>query len=116
MGKKGEELAAGLLERKGYLILEKRYRYGQNEIDIIASDNRTLVFVEVKSRSRQDALPPYLSVDNRKQNRILKVAKAYLVSHPLSEGTEVRFDVISVIISPGGKHNVEHMMDAFKPF
>jgi len=116
MGAKGEELAAGLLERKGYLILEKRYRYGKKEIDIIARDKRTLVFVEVKSRSRQGALPPYLSVNIRKQSRILKVAKAYLVSHPLSEGTEVRFDVISVIISPDGKHNVEHMIDAFKPF
>jgi len=115
IGAKGEELAARHLERKGYRLLEKGYRYGRKEIDIIARDRKTLVFVEVKSRSRRDAIPPYLSVNVRKQTQILKVAKAYLASHSLPEGTDVRFDVIAIILSPDGRRKIEHIVDAFKP-
>ena len=115
-GARGEEIAAGFLEKRGCLLLERNYRYGHKEIDIIVEDHGTLVFVEVKSRSRDDAIPPYMSVNRRKQTHILKVAKAYLASHPRSSDMEIRFDVISIVISPEYDTRIEHIIDAFRPW
>jgi len=115
IGVRGESLAAGYLEGKGYCIIERRYRSGRKEIDLIARDQRTLVFVEVKSRSRRDEIPPFLAVNREKQARILKVARAYLASHPLPDGMDIRFDVISVILSPGDPPGIDHIVDAFRP-
>lgn len=114
IGIRGENLAASYLEGKGYRILERRYQCGRKEIDLIAGDQRTLVFVEVKSRSSRDEIPPFLAVNTRKQARILKVARAYLATHPLPEGMDVRFDVISVIVSPDNPPRIDHIVDAFR--
>jgi putative endonuclease len=115
LGARGEELAACFLEGKGYTILEKNYHYGRKEIDIIAMDCQILVFVEVKSRRRKGKIPPYLSVNGRKQIQILKVARAYLASHTLPQGTDIRFDVISMVITHESHVNIEHIIDAFRP-
>jgi len=112
----GEELAAAYLAKKGCLILEKGYRYGHKEVDIIAEDHGTLVFVEVKSRRRGGAIPPYMSVNRRKQTHILKVAGAYLASHPRSREMDIRFDVISIVMPPENDARIEHIVDAFKPW
>jgi putative endonuclease len=115
VGSRGESLAARFLEENGYRILERGYRWGHKEIDIIASREKALVFVEVKSRSRRESLPPFLSVNTRKQGQILKVARAYLARHVPPGGTDIRFDVISIVLSGDGRHEIEHIVDAFRP-
>ncbi len=114
-GARGEELAARYLEDRGYTILEKNYRSGRKEIDIIAKDRETLVFVEVKSRSGQGMIPPYMSVGPRKRSRILRVASAYVKHNELPRGTDIRFDVISVVVAPGTSVEIDHIEDAFRP-
>ncbi|ETP73833.1 hypothetical protein UYO_0087 [Lachnospiraceae bacterium JC7] len=96
-GRYSEDMAARYLEKNGYRILERNWRFHRNEIDIIAMDGSCLVFVEVKAR--KSALHGYgcEAVDIRKQKLLRKVAEAYLVSkgHSLT-GTPCRFDVISI--------------------
>jgi putative endonuclease len=93
LGKSGEERAAGYLRKKGYDILEKNYRCRFGEIDIIASKDGVLVFVEVKTRSSADYGFGYESVTQSKQGKLVKTAQFYM-----SGRAEVpaRFDVISI--------------------
>jgi putative endonuclease len=115
LGDWGEETAIRFLRRSGYRILDRKFRAGKMEIDIVASDGGTLVFVEVKTRRRRGRIPPFLSVDPRKQSRIVRVARAWLARKTLPPGTEVRFDVVSIVVAPDGPPNVEHLVDAFRP-
>ncbi|MBO7499129.1 MAG: YraN family protein, partial [Bacteroidaceae bacterium] len=66
-GRRGEDLATAFLLSKGYGILERNWKSGRKEIDIIAQDGRDLVFVEVKTRSSEDVLPAIEAVDARKR-------------------------------------------------
>ncbi len=109
-GRKGEEEAARFLIAKGYDILEKNWRYGRKEIDIIALDRDRTVFVEVKSRrslgdERYDEL-----IGPSKQQSLLAVANAYMVRRKKSG--PVRFDVVFVI-GEGPGTRIEHIEDAF---
>jgi putative endonuclease len=91
----GEDLACGELERRGYAIVARRYRRRSGELDIIARDGDTIVFVEVKSR-RGDAFGQAAeAVDFRKRRRIAQLAKGYVIRHRLT-GRPCRFDVVSV--------------------
>ena len=96
-GVRGEDMAAAYLEAAGYQILERNWRFHRNEIDIIAMEDDTLVFVEVKKR--QDSAHGYgcEAVDHAKQQRIRGVAEAYLsyTKRSLTE-TKCRFDVVSI--------------------
>ncbi len=96
-GLEGENLAADYLRKKGWIICERRFRGGAGEVDIIAREGDTFVFIEVKTwRSlTMDSLE--LSVNKRKQNRIVSAAKNYLYKNCLdSEKTAVRFDLIFI--------------------
>lgn len=115
LGARGEEIAARHLLRHGYRILERGFRASRKEIDIIAALPEVIVFVEVKTRGRRDRYPPFLAVGPRKQRRILGVARAWLARHAPRAGVDVRFDVISVILPPGGRPEVDHIVDAFRP-
>ena len=77
-GDKGEDLAVKLLEDSDYEIVERNYRFGKGEIDIIAKDKDTLVFVEVKTRKNLEFGPPELAITMNKQRQIKKIAEAYL--------------------------------------
>lgn len=96
-GVRGEDMAAAYLETAGYRIVARNWRFHRNEIDIIAMDGDTLVFVEVKKR--QDSAHGYgcEAVDHAKQQRIRRVAEAYLActKRPQAE-TKCRFDVVSI--------------------
>ena len=111
-GKKGEELAAGMLKDKGYEILEKNWRYKNVEADIIAQKGDMLVIVEVKTRRTTFFGEPEEFVNKAKKQNLVKAANAYIEQHKLD--FEVRFDIISVVIS-GGKTMVHHIEDAFYP-
>jgi len=113
-GIKGEDEAARFLTRSGYAILEKNVRTRAGEIDLIAKEGRTLVFVEVKTR--RDVVegdPPQAAVHTRKQNRLAKLAHGYLKAKRIRQ-TPCRFDVVSVIINDeGGVKAIRHIPNAF---
>jgi putative endonuclease len=95
LGKTGEDLACQELERRGYGILARRYRTRFGEIDIIAKDNETTVFVEVKTRDGEDFGGGAAAVTPWKQRRVALMAIAYLARHNLHD-TPCRFDVVTV--------------------
>ncbi len=94
-GAEGEAFAADYLVKNGYRILERNYRTALGEIDIIARDGKTLVFIEVKARSSTRFGVPQLAVDHRKQLKITRVALAYL-SRKKSMTCLCRFDVLAL--------------------
>ncbi len=112
IGRKGEEIALHFLRKKRYQILERRFRVLKGEIDIIAMDRKTLVFIEVKTRTGDLYGRPEESVTPAKQNQIRKLALGYLNGRQAGS-TGCRFDVVSVRIRGDGKPRIEHFKDAF---
>lgn len=112
VGRKGEEEAAGFLKKNGYKILEKNYRCRYGEIDIIASDKGTIVFVEVKTRGSEDYGAPGASVDLRKQKHMTIASSVYLCEKGLADA-DSRFDVVSVMYK-GSDFKIELIKDAFE--
>ena len=113
LGRRGENLAARELRKRGYEILERRWRSRIGEIDIVASDQGTIVVVEVKTRSRTDYGSPADAVDARKQRKLIQLAQAYLRARRL-RGVNVRFDVVGVTICGGERPKVEVLRSAFE--
>jgi putative endonuclease len=95
LGKIGEDLACAELERRGYEVLERRYRRRGGELDIVARDGRTVVFVEVKTREGRDFGEAAEAVTARKRWRMTQLALDYLARHRLTE-CACRFDVVSI--------------------
>lgn len=99
-GKLGEDLAAKFLEEKNYEILERNWRYGQfGEIDIIAKDNNTLVFVEVKTRSTTICGQPIEAIDAKKFLQIKNIANAYIMQST-QKYKSYRIDAVCVMLNP----------------
>lgn len=95
LGERGERAASRFLLRQGCVIVDRGYQDKFGEIDLIAVDDETIVFVEVKTRTSDVAGSPAEAVDESKQQRLLKTAKGYLKWHRLTE-CRIRFDVISI--------------------
>jgi putative endonuclease len=112
LGKRGEELAAEYLAKKGYRILEKNWRMGRNEIDIIAMDGKFLVVAEVKTRTSAAFGEPEMAVTREKQRALIRAANTYVRYKNIH--SEVRFDILSVIISKSSEQ-IHHIEDAFYP-
>lgn len=112
LGQQGENLAVALLQKNGYSILAENWRFGKNELDIVARIGDTMVFVEVKTRSTDTFGNPSKSVSKGKQKRTIEAANAYLEKFEID--LEARFDIIS-IVTFGSKTNIDHMEDAFFP-
>ena len=114
LGRWGEEWAVRFLKKKRYKILERNYRCRLGEIDIIATRKETLVFVEVKTRREEEAIPPQFSVNRRKQRQIIRVVRCYLKQHYLS-GQKCRFDVVAIVAEEGKKpQKIRHFPGAFR--
>jgi putative endonuclease len=111
IGKTGESIAAQFLRSKGYRILEQNYRTGLGEIDIIARDRKTLVFVEVKARNSRDFGYPKSAVTPRKQRKISMVALQYLKATEQTRA-KARFDVVA-ICSADASPQIELIKNAF---
>jgi putative endonuclease len=94
-GKSGENLAVEELERRGYAILDRRYRTRQGEIDIVAQDGETIVFVEVKARTTAERGTAAEAVTPAKQRRLLSMAVDYLSRKGLTQRA-CRFDVVAI--------------------
>ena len=107
LGHWGEDLAAQFLERKGYTILDRNFFTPFGELDIIATIQGSLVFVEVKTRTSNNFAFPEQSVTPRKQQRMLKAAEQYYARHPASPETW-QFDVIAVTRRLGAPPEMEH--------
>jgi putative endonuclease len=107
LGRWGEDCAVQYLERKGYMILTRNFftRYG--ELDIVASMEGSLIFVEVKTRSSNKFAYPEESVTPRKQRRMLQAAEQYFDQNPTSPDSW-QFDVIAVTRRPGTSPVIEH--------
>jgi putative endonuclease len=114
LGQQGEALAARFLRRRGYKILARGTRLGIGELDLIARDGATVVFVEVKTRQSQQAGHPVEAVDPNKQRRLTRLAVTFLKKHRLLD-TPARFDIVA-ITWPEGKRRptIDHFVDAFE--
>ncbi len=97
-GRYGEDVAHRLLQRRGYVVVGRNYRTksGSGEVDLIAWDGPTLVFVEVKLRTTDEFGAPERAVDREKQDRLLRAARNYAMRANVS-WENVRFDIISIV-------------------
>jgi putative endonuclease len=114
LGQMGERAAERYLKRLGYIIVARGQRDDLGELDLVAVDGRTIVFVEVKTRRGDQAGQPAEAVDDEKQRRITRLALAYLKRHNLLEHP-CRFDVIAVTWPSGAKRpTIQHIKSAFE--
>jgi len=111
-GKSGEGLAAQFLKKNGYRILENNFRCRYGEIDIIATEGKTLAFIEVKTKTNNRFGPPKLAVDFKKQRQISKAALAYLTQNKLTNHP-ARFDVVGISMTED-KTEIELIKNAFE--
>ncbi|HEU5381051.1 MAG TPA: YraN family protein [Ktedonobacteraceae bacterium] len=102
LGRLGERLAAGILQERGYRILEQNFRCRFGEIDLIAEENGDLVFIEVKTRRGTICGLPEEAITNRKARKLQEVAICYLDAHHLPD-CSWRIDVVAVQFSSGGR-------------
>jgi putative endonuclease len=112
LGKSGEDRACEALRRRGYVILERRYRARMGEIDIIARDGGTIVFVEVKARAGDDYGGAAAAVTPWKQRKVALMAAGYLARRGIHDAP-CRFDVVVVDYNAGGDADVEVIPHAF---
>jgi putative endonuclease len=110
-GKKGEDTAVQFLEGKGYEIVARNYRIKRQEIDIVAKDKETYIFVEVKSRSSSDFGFPEDFVSVQQEGRIRNAATHFLAEEKI-DAKHIRFDVVSILVHEH-EIEIEHFEDAF---
>ncbi|MGS2724626.1 YraN family protein [Porticoccus sp. GXU_MW_L64] len=116
-GDKAEQLARGHLKKAGLQIIECNYRCRRGEIDIIARDGDSLVFVEVRYRRQSKFGSAADSINPRKQARIIAAALNYLQRHQLAEKLPCRFDTICIVPQAGGwrqHYDIDWLKDAFQ--
>ena len=113
IGNKGEDAAKEYLESQGYVILDRNWRCGHLELDIIALDGNFLAFVEVKTRKNNSILTPIESVNRTKQNMLINAANGYIRKNRRHE--EARFDVVCITHHNGEISDIELIKNAFYP-
>lgn len=113
LGEQGERLAARYLKRQGYQIVGRHQRTKYGELDLVAVDGRTVVFVEVKTRRSQETGHPAEAVDARKQAQLTRLARAYLKRHGLLNHA-ARFDVVAITWPEDAQPTIEHFKNAFE--
>ncbi len=111
-GHAAEDAAARYLESRGYQIGQRNFATPYGEIDIIAVDGDTIVFVEVKARSTAIYGPPEDAVDERKQAKVHDMADIFLDRRHIGDDVPYRFDIVA-LIDKGGDWTIEHFEDAF---
>ena len=108
-GRWGEDVAAAFLRKKGYAILEHDWHSGHRDLDLVARDGQTIVFVEVKTRSNRDFGNPEDAIDYQKRENLRRSMNHYIKSHRLSEA--FRFDIITVVGTLGSIPEITHFID-----
>ncbi len=114
LGEKGEQLAVDYLIKNDFEIIERNYRYGYGEIDIIAKDlsDGITAFIEVKTRQNLDFGEPEYAITKNKQRQIKKMAELYLYDKQIEE-LDCRFDVIAVLLKDINNPSIKHYVNAF---
>lgn len=112
LGKRGEEIAVAFLKGQKFTILARNFRCKAGEVDIVARDGKTYVFVEVKARRTLSCGPPQASVTSFKQRQISKAALTWLAKNRLHEAA-ARFDVIAILLRDHQVPAIEHIRNAF---
>ena len=113
LGRRGEELAVDHLKSSGYQILERNYRHGRIEVDIIAQIDSTLAVIEVKTRSSDVFGSPKEFIKSNQISNLTLAINDYVIKNELE--VEVRFDIISIVYSKN-ESKLEHLKDAFYHF
>ena len=111
-GRRGEQAAVDYLRRAGFAILERNWRSGRYELDIVARRWDELHFIEVKTRRRDGLTPPEQALDSHKRRALVRAANAYLTENPFAG--EVQFDLIAVETAPAGTPEVRYIEDAIE--
>ena len=112
LGKQGEEQAVNYLQKNGYIILDKRWKYKRFEIDIIAKNQSTLIFLEVKTR-RNPIISINDIVSNAQKDRIINTAHHYILSNEID--LNIRFDLIYIDYTQK-TFNLKHFKEFFTPY
>tara|TARA_B110000879_G_scaffold29095_1_gene39759 strand:- start:97 stop:456 length:360 start_codon:yes stop_codon:yes gene_type:complete len=112
LGQLGEDLAAQYLTLKNFEILERNYKWGKAEIDLVCKDDNLLVVVEVKTRQTDVYGQPFEAVTKSKQRQIIKVTNRYIQENDVE--LEVRFDVVSIVKNQY-QTKIDHIESAFYP-
>ena len=108
LGVYGEAYAAQHLVEQGMVLLDRNWRCGAGEIDLVLRDDRVLVVCEVKTRSSTAFGSPLEGVTTRKAARLRRLAARWLAQHPLHPD-HVRIDIVGVLVPPGGAPQVDHV-------
>ena len=111
LGKRGEDLAADYLQRKGYVILERDWRSGHRDLDIIALDGDVVVFVEVKTRRNRLFTDPVDAVGYQKIRNLQQAANHYVKYRRINR--DIRFDIVCVTGTSDSEADIEHIEGAF---
>ena len=112
LGQKGEDKAIELLESKGFKILGRNWKWGKNEIDIIAENKDFIIFAEVKTRTEDFLMAPATAITREKQRAIIRAADGYVRINRIDK--ESRFDVIT-IVKKNNDFVSDHIENAFYP-
>ena len=113
IGNIGEEAAVQALKKRGYKIIERNYRTKMGEIDIIAKDGEYTVFVEVRLRKSNAFGSPADTIDERKQQKIIKAAQMYAVKNDIYD-TPMRFDAVLINAETDGEKLVNEEIQIIK--
>ncbi|MBT4286537.1 MAG: YraN family protein [Deltaproteobacteria bacterium] len=109
----GEQIATTEMKQKGYQILENNYRCHIGEIDIVASNNEFLVFVEVKTRTEgKTKVDPLISITQKKRRKLKNLGMFYVRQKSIYN-KQPRFDVIAIMLLKDKKHTLQHIENAF---
>lgn len=112
IGNSGESVACTHLINAGYKILERNWRHGHDEIDIVAENETFIIFCEVKTRKNNSFGAPETFVNKQKQRFLIRAANAYLTQKNIEK--EARFDIIA-ITDLWGRQEIAHLPNAFYP-
>ena len=113
LGARGENAAAKYLRELGYRIIIRNFKIEAGEVDIIARDEKTLVFVEVKTRTSADQVSPEDQVDDEKRKQVARVARIYMSRYGTPQ-PPYRFDVVAIIWPTGREPQIRHIPSAFQ--
>ena len=113
LGEQGEQIAERWLRQRGWTILDRRWRSGRRDLDLVASQGELVAFVEVKARRRNEFGGPVEAVGWRKQRELVRSAAVWIDRHG-RPNESYRFDVIGVLMD-GNSVRIKHIENAFSP-
>lgn len=113
LGRRGEALAASFFEAAGWSVLQRNYRAGRKEVDLVVCRGPVVAFVEVKTRRGLGFGHPLEAITRRKRREIAHVARSWRRDHP-GMGSVLRFDAVAVCVDGAGRVSIDHVPDAWR--